>query len=79
MADLTLAIAHHLLIFSLAGVLAFEIGAIRPSMTSEDVVRIFRADRWYGVLAAAILLVGFTRAIKLLAVKLRSRPADCWS
>jgi len=63
MADLTLAIAHHLLIFSLAGVLAFEIGAIRPGITSEDVVRLSRADRWYGVLAAAILLVGFTRAI----------------
>ena len=37
--DLSLAIAHHLLIFVLAGVLAFEIGVIRPSMKREDVLR----------------------------------------
>jgi len=63
MTDLTLAIAHHLLVFSLAGVLAFEIGVIRPGMASGDVARVSRADRWYGALAVAILLVGFTRAI----------------
>ena len=38
--DLSLAIAHHLLIFLLAGVLAFEIGVIRPSMKREDVLRV---------------------------------------
>jgi putative membrane protein len=63
MADLALAIAHHLLVFSLAGILAFEIGVVRPSMGSEDVVRIARADRWYGALAVTTLLVGFTRAV----------------
>jgi putative membrane protein len=63
MADLALAIAHHLLIFSLAGVLAFEIGAIRSSMTRDDILRTARVDVWYGVLAAAILVVGFVRAI----------------
>jgi len=63
MADLALAIAHHLLIFSLAGVLAFEIGAIRSGITRDDMVRIARVDLWYGILAAAILVVGFTRAI----------------
>ncbi len=63
MADLTLAIAHHLLVFSLAGVLAYEVGAIRTGMTRDDVVRTARVDLWYGVLAAAIVVVGFVRAV----------------
>jgi putative membrane protein len=61
--DLSLAIAHHLLIFLLAGVLAFEIGVIRPSMKREDVLRVASVDIWYGILAVAILVVGFSRAI----------------
>ena len=61
--DLSLAIVHHLLVFLVAGVLAFEVGVIRPSMKSRDVLRVARVDAWYGVLAAAILVVGFSRAI----------------
>jgi putative membrane protein len=62
MTDLALAIAHHLLVFALAGLLAFEIGAIRSLTTRDNIVRIARVDLWYGVLAAAIVVVGFTRA-----------------
>ncbi len=62
-ADLILAGAHHLLIFALAGVLAFEIGVIRPGMTTTDIRRVARVDLWYGVLAGLILIVGFARAI----------------
>jgi putative membrane protein len=61
--DLSLAVAHHLLIFLLAGVLAFEIGVIRSSMKREDILRIASVDNWYGILAVAILAVGFSRAI----------------
>jgi putative membrane protein len=61
--DLYLAIVHHLLVFLLAGVLAFEVGVIRPSMKREDVLRVSSVDNWYGILAAAILAVGFSRAI----------------
>ena len=61
--DLSLAILHHLLIFLIAGVLAFEVGVIRPSMKGEDVLRVSRVDTWYGILAAAIVVVGFSRAI----------------
>ena len=61
--DLSLAILHHLLIFLLAGVLAFEVGVIRPGMKSEDILRVSRVDNWYGILAAAIVVVGFSRAI----------------
>jgi putative membrane protein len=61
--DLALAIGHHILIFALAGVLAFEIGAIRPGMRGADIGRVARVDLWYGILAALIVIVGFTRAI----------------
>jgi putative membrane protein len=61
--DLTLAVVHHLLVFLLAGVLAFEIGVIEPSMKREDIVRVGRVDLWYGILAGAIIVVGFSRAI----------------
>jgi len=61
-ADLLLAAAHHILIFALAGVLAFEIGVVRPGMTATDIRRVSRVDLWYGILAALILAVGFTRA-----------------
>jgi putative membrane protein len=51
------------LIFALAGVLAFEIGVIRLGMSQTDVKRVGRVDLWYGILAALILIVGFSRAI----------------
>ena len=60
--DLAFAIAHHLLIFALAGVIAFELAAVRPAMTATDIARVGRVDLWYGVLAALILIVGFARA-----------------
>ena len=61
--DLHLAIAHHLLLLLLAGVLAFEIGVVRSKMDREDIFRVARVDMWYGILAGAIILVGFSRAI----------------
>jgi putative membrane protein len=61
--DLTLAIAHHLLIFALAGILAFEIGVIRLDMKREDLVRVARIDLSYGILAGMIVAVGFSRAV----------------
>ena len=63
MGDLALAIAHHLLVFGLAAVIAFEIATIRVEATAGDIARIARADMWYGILAAAILIVGFSRAV----------------
>jgi putative membrane protein len=62
MLDLLLAIAHHLLVFSLFGVLAAEAIAVQPNMQMSTVARIARLDLSYGVLAGLILLVGFSRA-----------------
>ena len=61
--DLLLAAAHHILIFSIAAVLAFEIGVVRQGLTATDIRRVARVDAWYGILAALIIAVGFVRAI----------------
>jgi putative membrane protein len=63
MLDLVLAISHHLLIFALFGVLAAEFVVVRPGVTQAWIERIGRVDLWYGILAAAILAVGFSRAV----------------
>ena len=60
--DLILAIAHHLLVFTLAGILAFEIGTIGFTMKRDDILRVGGVDIWYGILAGAIIVVGFIRA-----------------
>jgi putative membrane protein len=63
MLDLVLAIGHHLLIFSLFGVLAVEFVVVRPGLTQPWVGRIAKIDIWYGLIAALIVAVGFGRAI----------------
>lgn len=63
MLDLLLAVGHHLLIFAIFGIFCAEFWAVRPGMSSATVARISSLDMWYGVLAAAIVVVGFSRAI----------------
>jgi len=61
--DLWLAIAHHLLIFALFGILAAELVSVRRGMSRKTVTLIASIDIWYGILAGLILVVGFARAI----------------
>jgi len=63
MLDLSLAVGHHLLIFAIFGVICAEVWAVRPGMSDAAAGRIAALDLWYGILAAAILAVGFCRAI----------------
>jgi putative membrane protein len=63
MLDLILAVAHHLLIFAVFGVLLAEFVALRGLTSSEAVARIAAVDLWYGVLATLIVIVGFSRAV----------------
>jgi len=60
--DLLFAIGHHVLIFAIAGIIAYEFAVVRPSMTAADIVRVGAVDMWYGILAGLILIVGFARA-----------------
>ena len=63
MRDLLLAVGHHLLIFAIFGIICAEFWAVRPGMSSATVTRVSSLDLWYGILAAAIIVVGFCRAI----------------
>src|ERR1700742_550436 len=63
MLDLLLAIGHHLLIFAIFGIICAEFWAVRPGMSSTTVARVASLDLWYGILAAAVIVVGFCRAI----------------
>ena len=62
MTDLLLAIAHHLIVFGIAAVLAAELALMRPAAMSPHTVRLLgRFDAAYGVLALSILAIGFGR------------------
>jgi putative membrane protein len=63
MLDLSLAIGHHLVIFAIFGIICAEFWAVRPGMSEAAVARIASLDLWYGILAGAILVIGFCRAI----------------
>jgi putative membrane protein len=71
MTDLVLAIVHHLIVFGIASALAAELALMRPAAMSPQTVRLLgRFDAAYGVLALAILVVGFLR------VKYGAKGAD---
>ena len=63
MLDLTLAIGHHILIFSLFGVLAAELVLVRKGVDLPTIARVGKIDLWYGVLAGLILMVGAGRVV----------------
>jgi putative membrane protein len=59
--DLVLAILHHLLVFSLAAILAMEIAMLQPGITRERLAMVGSVDAAYGAIAGAILVVGLLR------------------
>ena len=63
MLDLVLAIVHHVLIFGIFGILSAELMAVRPDMSSATALRIASIDSLYGIFAAAVVIIGFCRAI----------------
>jgi putative membrane protein len=63
MLDLSLAIAHHLLVFSLFGIVFTEFFALRPGLGGDALARLTRLDLVYGIVAGLIIFVGFSRAI----------------
>jgi putative membrane protein len=59
--DLLLAIAHHLLMFALFAILVIRAVLIRAGMDGRRLRRVVGVDRLYGISAALILVVGFSR------------------
>ena len=61
MPDLVLAILHHLLILSLAGLLAAELVLLKPAVSGAGLRTLGAVDAGYGATAGLILVVGFCR------------------
>jgi putative membrane protein len=61
MTDLILAILHHLLVFSLAGIIGAEFVLVRGDLSASTIGRLARIDRHYGIIAALIIIVGIGR------------------
>jgi putative membrane protein len=61
MLDLVLASLHHLLVFSLAGLLAAELALVRPGLSGAVLKALGGIDAGYGATATLILAVGFSR------------------
>jgi len=62
-ADLLLAIFHHILVFSLAAVLAAEVLLIRNEMTHGTIGRLAGIDRAYGLVALFVIIIGVARVL----------------
>jgi putative membrane protein len=71
--DAWLAIAHHVAVFGLAGVIAAEWALVRGTMTAADVRRLGRVDSVYGIAAMAVIVAGVARVIW------GAKPADFYT
>jgi putative membrane protein len=63
MTDLILAIAHHLCVFTLAGLLIAEVALLRPGIAGERIKQIGTVDAAYGAMAGLVIVVGVLRVI----------------
>jgi putative membrane protein len=61
MTDLVLAIAHHVCVFTLAGLLVAEIALLRPGMTAERIRQLSAIDIAFGIMAGVVIVVGVIR------------------
>ena len=61
--DWALASLHHLAIFTLAAIIAFELALTARAVDHTAIARLARVDAWYVVLAAVVLAVGAARVM----------------
>lgn len=61
MTDLLLAMAHHLLVFGIAALLAAEAALLKPGLDARQLRLLGTLDSLYGLFAVLILIVGFSR------------------
>ena len=59
--DLVLAVLHHLLVFTLAFVIAGEFVLVRPGLSGRELKLVGHLDGVYGAVATAIVVVGVCR------------------
>jgi putative membrane protein len=63
MFDLSLAVVHHLLVFSLLAIVVAELSLVRRGMDAPTLATVARIDLAYGALAAIALAAGLVRAV----------------
>jgi putative membrane protein len=63
MTDLILAIAHHLLAFTLAAILFAQYALVRPGLAGAALSGVRLLDRFYGLFAGLLIAVGVLRVI----------------
>jgi putative membrane protein len=59
--DWTLASLHHLAVFALAAILAYELALTLGEVESRTILRLARVDAWFGAVAALALSAGLAR------------------
>jgi len=59
--DWALASLHHLAVFTLAGILAFELALTAGALEASVITRLARVDAWYGAMAAVVVGAGVAR------------------
>ena len=59
--DTLLAILHHLGVFALAIIIAFQLALVRPGVTAADLRRVALIDLGYGLTALAVVVIGLVR------------------
>lgn len=58
---LLLAIAHHLAVFTLVGIIAAEFAMLRPGIAGNRLNKLAKIDGAYGAVAGLVIVVGFLR------------------
>ena len=61
--DWALASVHHLAIFTLVAILAFELALTAGELDAPAILRLARVDVWYGAMAAVVVAAGVARVI----------------
>jgi len=61
--DLVLAIAHHLAVFSVFGLLIAEVALLKPGITADRIRQLGLVDSLYGAASVLVILAGVSRVI----------------
>jgi putative membrane protein len=61
--DWALASAHHLAVFTLAAIIAFELALTAGDLDLPTIQRLTRIDAWFGVMAGVVVAAGVARVI----------------
>lgn len=68
MVDFSLAVVHHLVVFSLLAIVVAELSLVRRGIDMDTIAAVARIDLAYGALAAVALAAGLWAELALFAL-----------